>query len=127
MLSLQEEVTAVQIKIDEARHTLAEAGVSQGTKASLKNLCSQQGQLHASVDTLYTSLNVQDRFPDLKGVEIEFVRTLLLARDLKMNICKRAIGSFLEWDKLDQAVGRKNQALGEYFRYLSTSNNIYLT
>lgn len=41
------------------------------------------------------------------------MRTLLLARDLKINIRKRAIGSFLEWEKLDQAVGGKHQALGK--------------
>lgn len=127
MLSLQEEVTAVQTKIDEARHTLAEAGASRGTKASLKTLCGQQEQLLAGVDALYTSLNIQEEFPELKGVDVEFVRTLLLARDLKINIRKRAIGSFLEWDKLDQAVGGKNQALGKYLRYLRDGNDIYLT
>lgn len=127
VLSLQDEVAAVQIKIDEARHTLAEAGASRGTKASLKTLGSQQEQLLAGVDALYTSLNIQEEFPELKGVDIEFVRTLLLARDLKINIRKRAIGSFLEWDKLDQAVGGKNQALGKYFRYLNDDDVIYLT
>ncbi|KAG1845653.1 hypothetical protein F4604DRAFT_1595417 [Suillus subluteus] len=35
-----------------------------------------------------------------------------MARDLKINIRKCAIGSFFEWDKLDRAVGGANQALG---------------
>lgn len=39
------------------------------------------------------------------------MRTLLLARDLKINIRKRAVGRFFEWDKLDRAVGGKDKAL----------------
>jgi hypothetical protein len=35
-----------------------------------------------------------------------------MARDLKINIRKRAVGSFFEWERLDQAVGGRNQALG---------------
>ncbi|KAG2127205.1 hypothetical protein DEU56DRAFT_693117, partial [Suillus clintonianus] len=58
------------------------------------------------------TLNVHNRFPELQGVDLDFVRTLLMARDLKINIRKRAIGSFFEWDKLDRAVGGANQALG---------------
>ncbi|KAG1837517.1 hypothetical protein DFJ58DRAFT_718872 [Suillus subalutaceus] len=38
---------------------------------------------------------------DLHGINLEFVRILLMARDLKMN-----------WDKLDRAVGGAQQALG---------------
>lgn len=34
-------------------------------------------------------------------------------RDLKINIRKRAIGSFFEWDKLDCAVGGRQKALGK--------------
>jgi hypothetical protein len=67
----------------------------------------------AKVETLYSSLNVQDRFPELDGVNLDFVRVLLMARDLKMNIRKRAIASFFEWDKLDRAVGGSHQALGK--------------
>lgn len=125
VLALQEEVSAVQGKIDEARHTLAEAGASRGTKASLKILCDHQEKLLAGVDSLYTSLNIQEDFPELKGVDIEFVRTLILARDIKISIRKRAIGSFLEWEKLDQAVGGKHQALGKYIRYINHFIDIY--
>jgi hypothetical protein len=47
-------------------------------------------------------------------MSLEFVRTLLIARDLKINIRKRAIASFFEWDKLDRAVGGKANPLGMY-------------
>ncbi|KAG9309294.1 hypothetical protein JVU11DRAFT_10781 [Chiua virens] len=64
------------------------------------------------VDALYASLNIQDQFPELDGIAFDFVRVLLLARDLKINIRKRAVGSFFEWDKLDQAVGGGQKPLG---------------
>lgn len=35
-----------------------------------------------------------------------------MARDLKISIRKRAVGSFFEWDRLDQAVGGREQNLG---------------
>lgn len=65
------------------------------------------------VETLFSSLNVQDRFPELDGVNLDFICVLLMACDLKMNIWKRAIASFFEWDKLDRAVGGSHQMLGK--------------
>ena len=78
----------------------------------VKCLLETHQDLTNTVEVLYVSLDIQESFPDLDGVDLEFVRTLLVARDLKINIRERAIGSFFEWDRLDQAVGRRNQALG---------------
>jgi len=61
---------------------------------------------------LYASLDIHESFPELQGINLEFVRTLLMARDLKINIRKRAIGSFFEWARLDQAIGGRREALG---------------
>jgi hypothetical protein len=72
-----------------------------------------QDDLVAKVEQLYASLNIPDSFDDLDGIDLRFVHTLLLARDLKINIRKRAIGTFFEWDKLDRAVGGRNQPLGQ--------------
>ncbi|KAI0676695.1 hypothetical protein C8Q78DRAFT_960079 [Trametes maxima] len=66
----------------------------------------------AKVEGLYASLNVPHDFPELKGLPLNFVRVLLMARDLKINIRKRAIGSFFEWDKLNRAAGGRDQPLG---------------
>jgi hypothetical protein len=76
-----------------------------------------QSRLKDKVEALYGSLNVHESFPELLGIDLEFVRLLLMARDLKINIRKRAIGSFFEWDKLDQAVGGKHQALGKFLKF----------
>lgn len=64
------------------------------------------------VEGLYVSLNLTDSFPDIQGLPLPFIRTLLLACDLKINIRKRAIGSFFEWEKLKRAAGGQDQPLG---------------
>jgi len=86
--------------------------------AVICDLETSHGRLTNKVEDLYTSLNIQESFDDLDGIDLPFIHTLLLARDLKINIRKRAIGSFFEWDKLDHAVGGWQQSLGE-FLYLS--------
>ena len=81
-------------------------------------MCAQHthATLAAQTETLYSSLNVHNQFPELSHLSLDFVRTLLMARDLKMNIQKRAVGSFFEWDRLDRAVGGKDKPLGEFHR-----------
>ncbi|KAG1745423.1 uncharacterized protein EDB91DRAFT_1236330 [Suillus paluster] len=83
-----------------------------GCNTTIEDLRHHHQRLMDKVDVLYASLNINDKFPKLEGINIEFVQTLLLARDLKINIRKHAIGSFFEWDKLNCAVGGSQQALG---------------
>ncbi|KZP28678.1 hypothetical protein FIBSPDRAFT_994208 [Athelia psychrophila] len=112
VFALQDDVAAVEKVIDDARGALSQGKDNRGTKASLQELRDHHRHLLDGVEKLYASLNVHENFPELEGVDINFVRILLLARDSKINIRKRAVGSFLEWERLDQAVGGKHQALG---------------
>lgn len=64
------------------------------------------------MEDLYTSLNVGSGFPKIQGLPLDFICTLLMARDLKINIRKQAIATFLEWDKLDRVAGGRDQPLG---------------
>ena len=80
----------------------------------IESLQSSQTRATAKVEGLYRSLNVDQSFPELAALPFEFVRTLLMARDLKINIRRRAISSFLEWDRLDQAAGGRSEALGVF-------------
>ena len=82
------------------------------SKSTLESLNRTQERLKEKVEQLYSSLNIPDSFPELENVDLEFVRLLVLARDLKINIRKRAIRSFFEWDRLDQAAGGRQQAIG---------------
>jgi hypothetical protein len=79
----------------------------------LEDLSIVSEQLSDKLDALYASLNITDSFPSLRGLPFDAVHKLLLARDLKINIRKRAIGSFFENERLEQASGGRNQALGE--------------
>lgn len=95
------------------RTTLEKDAASGDTLDVLESLQRGHDRLMAKVEALYSSLNVHNRFPELDGVNLDFVRVLLIARDLKMNIWKHAIASFFEWDKLDRAVGGSQQTLGK--------------
>lgn len=119
VLSLQTEIGSLEKTLEDTRGHLSHLGTSaKGVKASLTALTECQAGLVAQVEQLYASLNVQEKFPELAGVDVEFVRTLLLARDMKINIRKRSIGSFMEWERLDQAAGGKHQALGVSYSLL---------
>ncbi|PPR04460.1 hypothetical protein CVT26_002237 [Gymnopilus dilepis] len=120
LLSLQTELEDVKKAIQTTQSALSSA--PKKTTKILKNLLENQEELIDDLEELYSSLEIQDSFPDLEGVDLEFVRVLLLARDQKIVIRRRAIGSFFEWDRLDQAVGGRNQALGSPLLTTSTTS-----
>jgi Ulp1 protease family, C-terminal catalytic domain len=113
VLALQADLDTSDKALQTARTMLEKDMASDDTLEALESLERGHDRLMNKVEALYSSLNVHDRFPELHGINLEFVRILLLARDLKMNVRKRAIASFFEWDKLDQAVGGVQQALGK--------------
>ena len=102
--------------LQKVRVMLDRGPASQGAHDALASLERGHERPLCKVNALYSSLYIPARFPDLDGIGFEFVQTLLLACDLKINIRKWAIGSFFEWDKLNRAVGGKQKALGMFFR-----------
>ena len=106
VLTLQAELNGSERALKGVQAIIEKAPVSQGTHDALANLECGHERLLNKVDALYSSLNIPDRFPELDSVNFEFVQTLLLVQDLKINIRKRAIGSFFEWDKLDHCVSK---------------------
>lgn len=113
-MALQAEIDAVAEAIQAARTSIQKAD-AKTTRSPLKiivDLEHTEEQLRTDAEALYASLNIHESFPELQNVNLEFLQTLLMARDLKINIRKRAIGSFFEWAKLDRAVGGKAQPLG---------------
>lgn len=112
VLNLQGDLDTVDKAIAVTHTTLSTSKPSPDSVCLLNRLQEVHEELKERVEALYASLNVYDSFPELQNVDLAFVRTLLMARDLKMNIRKRAIGSFFEWDRLDQAVGGRDQSLG---------------
>ena len=111
VLNLQSDLEMVEKTISTMESTLR-SSASTRSKTILAGLHESRQSLTTNLDALYISLNVFNEFPDLKGINLDFIHTLFMARDLKINIRKRAVGSFFEWDRLDQAVGGRNQTLG---------------
>jgi len=112
VLTLQTELNSSEQALQNVRTIIEKGQVLQDARDTLASLERGHERLLDKVDALYSSLNIQDRFPELDGINFQFVQTLLLAQDLKINIHKQAIGSFFEWDKLDCAIGGKQKALG---------------
>ncbi|KAG6849090.1 hypothetical protein H0H93_011358, partial [Arthromyces matolae] len=113
ILGLQGELESIDTAIQNVKAEFGRArSIPKEATKSLTSLEQLQADVKEQSETLYISLNVYKSFPELKHVDLEFVRFLFMARDLKINIRKRAIGSFFEWDKLDQAVGGREQSLG---------------
>ncbi|KIN93816.1 hypothetical protein M404DRAFT_35711, partial [Pisolithus tinctorius Marx 270] len=105
-------VLVLQADVEASDRALQAARMMQDTLDALESLERSHDRLLNKIDALYTSLNIPDKFPELHGVNLEFVWTLLMVWDLKISIWKHVIGSFFEWDKLDRAVGGNQKALG---------------
>jgi hypothetical protein len=119
VLSLQGDIEVVERTLQATRTAISHNNTPPAALTALQTLEKSHMELLANVESLYASLNIHDTFPELHGMSLDFVRTLLIARDLKINIRKRAIASLFECDKLDRAVGGKGNALGNLPQVLS--------
>lgn len=116
ILSLQAEVEKLTTAISSTRTHVLASKTSVSTSKTFESLRQSQDNLSHRVEDLFASLSMDNRFPDLAGVPREVIRLLLLARDLKINIRKRAAGNFMEWDRLGRACGGADVALGKYYQ-----------
>ncbi|KAJ7802891.1 hypothetical protein B0H14DRAFT_3488023 [Mycena olivaceomarginata] len=112
VLKLQDQIDAVETSIHEAKQSLTGGQRSADSLAHIRSLQATHETLNSQAEALYASLNIHTSFPELRGLPLDFVRTLVIMRDLKMNICDRAIESFYEWETLDRAVAGKREPLG---------------
>jgi hypothetical protein len=120
VLTLQSELDEIEKKLLSTRNLMNELhGGSAISEGFMDDLEARQRQVVEKVEELYASLNVHETLPELKGIDAEFITTLFLARHLKMNIRMRAISSFFEWDKLNQAKGGREVAIGAYLATIS--------
>ncbi|KAJ7764550.1 hypothetical protein DFH07DRAFT_770409 [Mycena maculata] len=112
VLLLQNQIDSVEKAIDETKRTLTGSQASPHSLAVLRGLERTHERLGREAEELYASLNIEKTFPELRDLPLPFAQTLLVMRDLKMNIWKCAIGSFFEWKSLDRAVSGRREALG---------------
>ena len=98
ILMLQTEIDAVHVSIQKAKSNLKTSDRnSKSCRSVITALENTQTLLKTQVNELYESLDVADQLPELQGINLDFLQTLFLACDLKMNIWKKAVGSFFEW------------------------------
>lgn len=115
VLALQVQIDTVETSILEVKTSIAGDNTAAAeTHHILRSLQATHQALSDQAEALYASLNISNAFPELNRLPLEFVRTLLIMRDLKMNIRKRAVGSFQEWETLDRAVSGRREPLGMY-------------
>ncbi|KAJ7790856.1 hypothetical protein B0H14DRAFT_2396104 [Mycena olivaceomarginata] len=112
VLKLQDQIDAVEKSIHEAKQSLTGGTAPADSLTHIRHLQSTHESLSSQAEALYASLNIHDSFPELRGLPLDFVRTLIIMRDLKMNIRDRAIESFYEWETLDCAVAGRREPLG---------------
>ncbi|KAG2053166.1 hypothetical protein BDR06DRAFT_972420 [Suillus hirtellus] len=94
VLTLQADLDTSDTALQSTRLMLKKGTASQGTLEALER---GHDRLMAKVEVLYASLNIHDQFPELEGINLDFVWLLLM---------------LFEWNKLDHAVGGAQQALG---------------
>lgn len=133
VLALQTQIDGVEKSIAEVKQSITSPDISVDSIIWLRNLEKTHDTLSTQAHALYASLNIEKSFPELQNLPLDFVRTLLMMRDLKINIRKRAVGSFYEWENLDRAVGGMREALGQdrwrppFLQYSDTINRYQAT
>ena len=113
VLTLQGDIDTIEKTLHNTQRTIAQGEAPKDSLATIVTMEHTQQQLQEESERLYASLNIDNSYPEFQGMSLEFVRTLLLTRDLKINICKCTIASFFEWDRLDSAMGGKSNPLGK--------------
>ena len=86
VLTLQGDIDAIESALSSTRTTIARGEVPDAALSALSTLERTHSRLSKNVENLYASLNVHESFPELNGFSLDFVRTLFIARDLKINI-----------------------------------------
>ncbi|EJD33287.1 hypothetical protein AURDEDRAFT_77098, partial [Auricularia subglabra TFB-10046 SS5] len=96
-------------------HTAAMLLTAPRLKKELEAVMELQDQIQSlteQADALYSSLNVEEVFPEIQDYGNDFARTLIMAYDAKCIARRKLIGRFFEWEYLDQAVGGTGEPLG---------------
>ena len=86
MLALQSDIDSIEHALRNARTTLQQGNVAPPALEAIAGLERSHTQLLKHTETLYASLHISNGFPEIRGMSLDFVRTLFLAHDLKTNI-----------------------------------------
>ncbi|KAG2076596.1 hypothetical protein BDR04DRAFT_1125658 [Suillus decipiens] len=79
VLALQADLDASDRALQATHSVVKKGSVSEETLHAIASLEHSHKHLMTKVEVLYLSLNVHDRFPELQDLDLDFVRTLLMA------------------------------------------------
>ncbi|KAG2115165.1 uncharacterized protein F5147DRAFT_743657 [Suillus discolor] len=78
VLTLQADLDALDRALQLTWTIVEKGSATEETLDALESLKHSHDHLMSKVETSYSSLNVHDRFPELQGIDLDFVRTLLM-------------------------------------------------
>ncbi|KAL0575864.1 hypothetical protein V5O48_006114 [Marasmius crinis-equi] len=123
VLKLQAEIDALEITIASTKATIDKLKFPPSDSTMLlSDLQHAHAKLKKKANDLYSALNIPQNHPSLANVPLDYVHALLIARDLKYDIRKRAISTIQEYDQIDRAVGGAHEALGTRSHQLARKN-----
>ncbi|KAF6744700.1 hypothetical protein DFP72DRAFT_1018573 [Ephemerocybe angulata] len=112
LMGIQDDIDALSKTVATTTAQIKNSILPKSCTQHLKVLQNRLDGIHENAQDMYVSLNVNEEFPSLTGVDLEFVRKIFLLRELKQAVQKRATSAFWEFDKLDRAAGGKDMVLG---------------
>ena len=86
VLTLQADIDTIKRTLQNMRRTISQWEAPKDSLSTIVMMAQMQQWLQEESEKLYASLNVHNSYPELQGMSMEFVRTLLLAHNLKINI-----------------------------------------
>ncbi|KAJ7686757.1 hypothetical protein B0H14DRAFT_2421965 [Mycena olivaceomarginata] len=86
VLKLQTQIDGIENLISEAKVSITKAGAPKNSLNLLKGLQLTHETLSTQAEALYSSLNIEEVYPELKGLPLQFAHLLVAMRDLKI-IC----------------------------------------
>ena len=113
VLTLQGDIDAIEKTLQKTWRIISQGEAPKDSIVTILMIEQIQQRLQEESERLYALLNIHDSYPELQGMSLKFVRTLLWACNLKIIIRKCAITSFFKWDNLNSVMGKKSNPLGE--------------
>ena len=86
VLTLQGDINTIKKTLYNTQRTIVQGEAPKNSIATILAMEQTQQWLQEELERLYASLNIHNSYPELQGMSLEFVRTLLLACNLKINI-----------------------------------------
>ncbi|RXW17975.1 hypothetical protein EST38_g7890 [Candolleomyces aberdarensis] len=112
ILNIQTDINELEATVERSLKLVSKGALPETCRPAISGLQAQLQKIEANAQSLYSTLNVPNKFPSLIGVDLEFIRRLYLIREIKASVQRKATSTFWEFDKLDRATGGKDVALG---------------